>query len=43
MSYHSFEDLDVWKKATALSIEIYELLKTSREFHLKDQHYKIMF
>lgn len=33
----SFEDLIVWKEATRLSIDIYSLLKESRDFGLKDQ------
>lgn len=35
--YHSFEDLEVWKKACRLAIRIYEVLKSCRDFGLKDQ------
>ncbi len=34
---HSFEDLKVWQFAVQLSIEVYGLLKESRDFGLKDQ------
>ena len=37
MSYHSFEDLKVWKKALKLSIDIYKSIKNSKEFELKNQ------
>lgn len=37
MSYKSFENLDVWKKSCRLAVRIYEILKDSREFSLKDQ------
>ena len=35
--YHSFEELEVWKRACALAVRIYELLKGCREYSLKDQ------
>ncbi len=35
--FHSFEELDVWKRSCLLSVRIYEILKDSREFGLKDQ------
>jgi four helix bundle protein len=35
--YHSFEDLDVWKRACKLAVRIYELLKDWRDYALKDQ------
>lgn len=35
--YHSFEDLEVWKKACRLAVRIYEVLKDCRDFGLKDQ------
>lgn len=35
--YHSFEDLEVWKKACRLAVRIYEVLKGCRDFGLKDQ------
>ena len=35
--YYSFEDLEVWKRATRLAVRIYEVLKHCRDFGLKDQ------
>ena len=32
-----FEDLDIWKKAFKLSIEIYKLFSNCRDFGFKDQ------
>jgi four helix bundle protein len=37
MSYHSFEDLDVWKRAIDLSVKIYGLLRECRDYGFKDQ------
>ncbi len=37
MSFHSFEDLEVWKRACNLAVFVYESLKDSRDFGLKDQ------
>lgn len=37
MSYQSFENLEVWKRACQLAVDIFELLKNSREFVYKDQ------
>ena len=37
MSYHSFEDLDVWKRSSKLAVEIYQLLRECRDYGLKDQ------
>ena len=37
MAYQSFEDLEIWKKAVALSVKVYEVLKDTRDFGLKDQ------
>jgi four helix bundle protein len=37
MAYHSFEDLEVWKKAVSVSVKVYEILKDSRDYGLKDQ------
>jgi len=34
---NSFEDLDVWKKACRLSVDIYKTLKCSKDYGLKDQ------
>jgi len=35
--YQSFEDLDVWKRACKLAVQIYQLLRDSRDYALKDQ------
>jgi four helix bundle protein len=35
--YHSFEELEVWKRACQLAVRVYELLHTSRDFGLRDQ------
>jgi four helix bundle protein len=35
--YHSFEDLEVWKKACTLAVRIYEGLKECRDYALRDQ------
>ena len=37
MSYHSFEDLDVWKRSSRLAVEIYHVLRDCREYSIKDQ------
>ena len=37
MSYKSFEDLDIWKRACRLATEVYENLKNCRDYGLKDQ------
>jgi len=37
MSYSSFENLDVWKRACRLSVRVYEILKDCRDYSLKDQ------
>lgn len=37
MPYNSFEDLDVWKRASRLAVDIYESLRNCREYGLKDQ------
>jgi len=37
MAYHSFEDLEVWKRACRLAVKIYDSLKNCSEFGLKDQ------
>ncbi len=37
MPYQSFEDLDVWKRSRKIAVGIYELLKDSRDYGLKDQ------
>ncbi|MDO9011055.1 MAG: four helix bundle protein [Gallionella sp.] len=35
--YHSFEELDVWKRACTLAVRFYEVLKECRDYGLKDQ------
>ncbi|MGH7172877.1 MAG: four helix bundle protein [Gemmataceae bacterium] len=35
--YHSFEDLDLWKRACTLAVRIYEVLKDCRDYALRDQ------
>ena len=35
--FQSFEDLEVWKRSCQLSVRIYELLRESRDFGLRDQ------
>ena len=37
MAYQSFEELDVWKRACALAVEVYKALRDSRDFSLRDQ------
>jgi four helix bundle protein len=37
MSYHSFEDLEVWKRGCQLSVDVYELFRGSKEFAFRDQ------
>jgi four helix bundle protein len=37
MAYQSFEDLEVWQKACRLAVRIYEVLRDSRDYGLKDQ------
>ncbi|MEZ6034761.1 MAG: four helix bundle protein [Planctomycetaceae bacterium] len=37
MTFQSFEDLEVWKRACKLAVYTYESLKTSRDFSLRDQ------
>lgn len=37
MAYRSFEDLEVWKKACRLAVEVYKALQGCRDFGLKDQ------
>ena len=35
--YQSFEELEVWKRACQLAVIVYEMLKVTREYSLKDQ------
>jgi len=37
MSYHSYEDLDVWKKSVDLSVGIYKLMAGCKDYGFKDQ------
>jgi four helix bundle protein len=37
MAFHSFEELDVWKKSCKLAVLVYRALQDSRDFSLKDQ------
>ncbi len=37
MAYRSFEELDVWKRACQLAVTVYEAMKKSREYSLRDQ------
>lgn len=33
----NFEDLEVWKRSCRLAVQLYELLKNSRDYGMKDQ------
>ncbi len=35
--YQSFEDLEVWKRACRIAMQIYEALKDCRDYGLRDQ------
>jgi len=35
--YHSFEQLEVWKRACNIAVRLYELLKDCRDYPLRDQ------
>ena len=35
--YQSFEELDVWKRSCQLAVTVYETLKDTRDFALRDQ------
>ena len=35
--FQSFEDLDVWKRACALAVKVYEALRPCRDFGLRNQ------
>ena len=37
MSYSSFEDLEVWRRACRLAVRVYEILADCRDYGLKDQ------
>src|SRR5687768_2758907 len=35
--FQSFEDLEVWKRACNLAVQVYEVMRNCREFGLRDQ------
>jgi four helix bundle protein len=35
--FRSFEDLEVWKRSCLLTVRLYELLRDTREYSLRDQ------
>ena len=35
--YRPFEELEVWKRACKLAVQVYELLRESKDFGLRDQ------
>jgi four helix bundle protein len=37
MAYRSFESLDVWRRASRLAVRVYRVLKSSRDYGLRDQ------
>lgn len=37
MSYHSFEDLEVWKRGCRLAVDVSRTISTSREYYVRDQ------
>ncbi len=37
MAYHSFEDLEVWKRACRLAVAVVRAFSKSKEYILKDQ------
>lgn len=37
MAYQSFEELEVWKRACSLAVEVYQTLRESKDFGLRDQ------
>lgn len=37
MAYQSFEELEVWKRACRLTVNLYNLLDDCRDYGLKDQ------
>jgi len=37
MAYQSFEELDVWKRACSLAVDVYKMLHDSKDFGLRDQ------
>ena len=37
VAYRSFEELEVWKRACQLAVQVYEVMRESRDFSLRDQ------
>ncbi len=37
LAYRSFEELDVWKRACQVAIDIYGIMRNCKDFGLKDQ------
>lgn len=37
MSYQSFENLEVWKRASRIAVTVYQQFKECRDYGLKDQ------
>jgi four helix bundle protein len=37
MAYHSFEDLEVWKRACQLAVAVYEATRTTHDFGMRNQ------
>ena len=37
MAYRSFEELEVWKRGCQVAIQVYEVVRESRDFSLRDQ------
>lgn len=35
--FQSFEDLEVWKRSCQLAVQVYEMVRPSRDYSLKDQ------
>ena len=35
--YHSFEDLEVWKRGCRLTVEVSRTVATTREYFIRDQ------
>ncbi len=36
MAYQSFEELDVWKRACRLSVDLYNILDDCKDYSFKD-------
>jgi len=37
MTYKSLEELEVWKMACRIAVEVYEMLKDCKDYGMKDQ------